>query len=99
MSILRHVLINSEDIDNLTSSSTLINASLLSLFLNVVTVNLSILIGVRLILDVKPNGCEVSEYISTKVEVNPRIPSTLKTQNPFEELTQGVNFRHNWLYL
>ena len=35
-------------------------------------------IGVILLLDGKSKGYEISEHMSTKVEVNPRVISTLK---------------------
>ena len=35
-------------------------------------------IGERVLLDVNLKGYEVAEHIATKVEVNPRILSTLK---------------------
>ena len=36
--------------------------------------------GGRLLLDGNPNGYEVAEHIFTKVEVNPRMISTLKNE-------------------
>ena len=38
--------------------------------------------GRRLLLDGNTKGYEVAEYISTKVEVNPRMLSTLKNEKP-----------------
>ena len=60
------------------------NETLPPLLINVMTINLIISRGSRLIMYVNPKRYEVSEYIVTKVEVNPRIISTLKTKNPFE---------------
>ena len=36
------------------------------------------------ILDGNPNGCEVADYISTEVEVNLQMVSTLKRKIPYE---------------
>ena len=78
MLMLWHVLKNYDDLASAPSSSTLMNATFLSLFLNVVTRNLRMSRGGRSLLDRNPKGYEVAEYIATKVEVNPRMISTLK---------------------
>ena len=64
-----HVLINSDDLAIVPSSSTLMNAVFLSWFLNVVTRNLRMSRCGRLLLDGNPKGYEVAEHIATKVEV------------------------------
>ena len=75
---------NSEDISGAPSSSTHINATLVYLFVNEVTRNLRISGVRRLLLDGNPKGCEVAEHIATKVELNPQMLSTFKTQNTSE---------------
>ena len=87
--MLWNFLIDWEYLASYPSSYTLKNSTLLSWFLNVVTMNFRISRGARLLLDRKPKLYEVAEHLSTKVEVNPRIISTLKTQNPFEAWIQG----------
>ena len=57
------------------------NATFLSLLLNVVKINLRISRGVRLVLDLNPKGYEVEEHIAAKVKSNPRMLSTLKKKN------------------
>ena len=54
------------------------SATFLSLFINLVTVNLRISRDCYLLMDVKPKWYELSERISTKVEVNPQMLSTLE---------------------
>ena len=71
MFMLWHVFMNSEDLNSVPSSSALMNATFLSLFINVVTRNFRMSRGGHLILDGNPKGYEVVEHISTKVEVNP----------------------------
>ena len=68
------------------------NATFLSWFLNIVTRNLRISRGVSLILDVKPKGYEVSEYIATKVKVKPWMLSELKKTRPNWSMKPGMNF-------
>ena len=46
------------------------NANFLYWFLNLVTRNLIISRGGCFLLDGNPKGCEVAEYIATKVEIN-----------------------------
>ena len=53
------------------------NANLLYLFIKVVTDNNNVYRGGLLFLDGNPKGYEVEEYITTKVEVNSWIISTL----------------------
>ena len=81
MFIQLQVLINSEYLANVPSSSTRMNATLLSVLRNVVTSNLRISRGRRLIMDGNPKGYEVAEHISKKVEVNPQMLSILKNAN------------------
>ena len=76
---------NSEDLASAPSSSTRTNTNLLSLFLNLVITNLRMSRGGLLLLYVNKKGYELAEKISTKVELNPRMLSTLKTKNPSEE--------------
>ena len=78
MFMLWHVLINSEDLASAPSSSTLMNTTFLSLFLNVATINFRMSRGGRLLLDGNPKGYEVAEHIATKVEVNTRVLLTFK---------------------
>ena len=99
MFMLWHVVINSECLYSAQSLYTLKNATFLSWFLNVVTRNFRMSRGGHLLLDRNPKGYEVAEHIATKVEVNPRMLSTLKTKNPFEAWIQGKISRHQWLDL
>ena len=48
--------------------------------------------GVRLILDGNPKGCEVAKHIATKVEINPRMLSTLKKGKSIWSMKQGGYF-------
>ena len=91
MLMLWHVLINSDDLASAPSSSTLMNATFLSWFLNVVTRHFRISRGGRLRLDGNPKGYEVAEHIATKVEVNPRILSTLKNAKSIWSMNPGAN--------
>ena len=75
---------NSEEIHSALYSSTQVNENFLFWFLNLVTRNFSMSRGGRLLLGVNPKGCEVAEYIATKIELNPWMLSTFKTQNPYE---------------
>ena len=92
MFMLWHVLINSDDLASAPSSSTLMNATFLSWFLNVVTINFRISRGGRLLLDGNPKGYEVAEHIATKVEVNPRMLSTLKNAKSIWSMNPGGKF-------
>ena len=74
------------------SSSTLMNATFLSCFLNVVTRNFRISRGGSLLLGGNPNGYEVADHIDTKVEVNPRMISTLKNAKSILSMNIGANF-------
>ena len=56
------------------------NETFLSLFINVVKINLRMSRGGCLILYVNPKGYEVEEHIATKFEVNPRMISELKKE-------------------
>ena len=60
------------------------NTGFLSWFFNVLNRNFIISRGESFLLDENPKGYEVTEYISTNVEVNPQMLSTLKMKNPFE---------------
>ena len=86
-----HVLINFDDLASAPSSSTLTNATLLSWFINVVTRNFRMSRGGRLLLDGNPKGYEVAEHKATKVEVNPRILSTLKNAKSIWSKNPGAN--------
>ena len=68
------------------------NATFLSSFINVVTINLRMSRGGRLLLDGNPNGYEVAEHIATKVEVNPRMHSTLKNSESILSMNPGEIF-------
>ena len=74
-----------EDLASAPSSSTLMNATVLILFLNVVTRKFRMSRSGRLLLYGDPKGYEVEEHIehiATKVEVNPPMLSTLKNKKP-----------------
>ena len=92
MFMLWHVFINSEDLASAPSSSTLMNATFLSLFLNVVTKHFRVSRGVRLLLGGNPKGCAVAEHIATKFEVNPQMLSTLKNEKSIWSMNPGANF-------
>ena len=62
---------NSEDIYRATSLSTLMNATFLSWFINVVTIHFRVSRGGSLLQGGNPKGYELSEHIATKFEVNP----------------------------
>ena len=93
MFMLWHVLINSDDLASAPYSSTLMNATFLSWFLNVVTRNLRMSRGGRLLMDGNPRGCEVEEHIATKVEVNPQMLSTLKNAESIWSMNSGENVK------
>ena len=80
MFMLWHVLINYEDMASDPYSSTLMNITFLSWFINVVTRNFGMSRCGSLLLDGNPNGYEVAEHIASKVELNPRMLSTLKNE-------------------
>ena len=71
------------------------NETFLYLFINIVTINLRMLIGVILIMCVNPNNYEVSDNIATKVKVNPWMLSTLKKKNPIEAWTPAPACRNS----
>ena len=48
--------------------------------------------GGRLHLDGNPKGYEVAEHIATKVEVNPRMISTLKNAKSIRSMNLGGDF-------
>ena len=58
---------NLEDIISAPSSSTSMDATFLSWFLNVGTINFSMSRGGRLLIYENTNGYEVADYIATKV--------------------------------
>ena len=68
MFMLWHVLINSEDLDGAPYSSTLMNATFLTWFLNAVKRNFRVSRGGSLLLDGNPKRYEVAEHIATKSE-------------------------------
>ena len=78
MFMLWHVIINSKDLASAPSSSNTMNATFLSGFINVATRNFRMSRDGRLLLDGNQMGYEVADHISTKVEVNTRMLSTLK---------------------
>ena len=69
---------NSEDLDSDPSSSTWMNETFLSWFINVGKIHLRMSRGGSFLLDVNPKFYEVEEHISTTVEVNTWVISTLK---------------------
>ena len=91
ISMLWHFLIDSDDLASAPSSSILMNATFLSWFINVVTRNLRISRGGRLLLDGNPKGYEVADHIATKVEVNPQMLSTLKNAKSIWSFNPGGN--------
>ena len=91
MLILWHVFITSEDLDIAPSSSTFMNATVLSWFINVLTRIFRMSRGGCLLLDENPKGYEVAEHIATKVEVNLRILSTLKNAKFIWIMNPGAN--------
>ena len=78
MFMLWHVPINSEDLANAPYFPNRMNTNFLSWLLNVETSNLRIPRCRCLFLDGNPKGHELLEQTATKVEVNPRMLSTLK---------------------
>ena len=84
MFMLLNFFMDSEDLYSDSSSSTQINSTCLSLFINLETRIFSISRGGSLLLDVNTKGYEVAEHIATKSEVNTRIFSSLKKKNPSE---------------
>ena len=64
---------NYEDLSSALSLYTLMKATLLFLFINVVTRNMSVSIDGILILDRNPKVYEVDENIYTKLELNPQM--------------------------
>ena len=91
MIMLWNVFIDSDDLAIDPSSSTLMNATFLSWFINVVTRNLRMSRGGRLLLDGNPNGYEVAYHISTKVDVNPQMLSTLKSAKSIWSMNPGAH--------
>ena len=87
-----HVLINYEDLDSAPYSSTLMNATFLSWFINVVTRNFRVIRGGHWLLDGDPKGYEVAEHIAKRVEVNIRMISTLKNEKSIWSMNAGGNF-------
>ena len=68
------------------------NETFLSWFLNVVTINFRTSRGGRLLLGGNPKDYEVAEHIATKVEVNPRMFSTLKKAKSIWSMKPRGNF-------
>ena len=92
MFMLWRVFITFEDLVSDPSSSTLTNATLLYWFINVVARHFRMSRGGSLLLDGNPKWYEVEDHIATKVEVNPRMLSTLKNAKPIWSMNPGVNF-------
>ena len=92
MFMLWHILINSDDLASTPYSSTLMNATFISRFLNVVTRNLRMSRGGSLLLDGNTKGYELAEHIATKLEVNPRMLSTSKNAKSILSMNPGANF-------
>ena len=92
MFVLWHVFMNSEDLASDKSSSTLMKVTFLSSFLNVVTRSLRMSRCGLLLMKRNPNVYELEEHVATKVEVNPRIISTLKTAKSIWIMNPGANF-------
>ena len=86
-----HVLINSKYFASAPYLSNYTDANFLSWFLNSVIINLRMSIGERLLLDGNPKGCEVAKHMATKVEVNPRMFSTLKKAKSIWSMEPGAN--------
>ena len=80
MFMLWHGLINSEDISSASYSFCQINATFLSLYINVVTGNFRMSRGRHLIVNGNQKGYKVAEHIYMKVKVNPRMLSTFKNE-------------------
>ena len=74
------------------------NETFLSYFLNVVKINLRVSRDGYFLLDVNSKGYEVSKYIDTKVEVNPRMLSTLKKRkiNIKHDPRGGFQYINDW---
>ena len=92
MFMLWHALMNSEYLASDPSSSTNMNATLLSWFLNVVKINFIMSRGGRLLLGGSPKGYEVEDHIYIKIDVNPRILSTLKNAKSIWSMNSGAVF-------
>ena len=92
MFMLWHVFINYEDLASALYSSTMMNATFLSWFLNVVTRNFRMSRVGCLLLDRNPKGYEVAYHTATKVEVNPQMISTLKNAKYIWSINTGENF-------
>ena len=69
---------NLEDLASSPSSSTRMNETVLLLFLNLVTRNIRVSRGGRLLLGGNPKVYKVAEHIATKFAVNPRMLPTSK---------------------
>ena len=88
--MLWYVFINPEDFSGAPYSSTRMNATFLSWFLNMVTRNFRMSRGGRLLLDVNQKWYEVTEHIAEKLEVNPRMLSTLKNAKSIWIMNPGA---------
>ena len=92
MIMLGYILISSDFFASAPSSSTLINATFLSWFKNLVTRNFRMSRRVRLLMDGNPKGCEIAYYIATKVELNPQMILTLKNEKSIWSMNPGETF-------
>ena len=100
MFMLLHVFMNSSYLSSAQYSSTRINLTFLSWFLNLVKRNLRVSRGGRLLLGGNPEGYELAEHIATKFEVNPLMLLTLKKQIHLKhEPRVGGRLIHKWLDL
>ena len=92
MFMLLYVFMNSEDLASAPSSSTRVNVTFLSWFLNIVTRSLRMSGCGSLLLAGIPKGYEVTEHISTKVEVNQQMISALKNQKSIWSMNRRAKF-------
>ena len=92
MFVLWHVFIYSEDITSDPYSWTLIDATFLSWFLNVFTINVRESRVRHFLLDGNPKWYEVEEHIATKVEANIQMLSTFKNKKSIWSMNPGANF-------
>ena len=76
--MLLYAIIDSEDISSAPYFSGCTKAAFLSWLLNVLTRNLRILRDGCLLIDWNPKGWEVTEHISTKVDMKSQMLSTFQ---------------------
>ena len=89
--MLWNVFTNSEDLASDPYSSTWTNATLLSWFLNVVTINFMMSRGGRFLLDGNPKVYEVKEHIATKVDVNIWMLKKIQNAKYIWSMNPGAN--------